>query len=292
MLAETIGSRWFYLTVLFTTMFTFVGSVDYHGIALHHTQKQHAFLPLSVMPASIEQAQAAPNPAGMKSPTWRTVQLQQFKLQEHRINEIVKFRLQAIRDAAKAEAAELVSTEAAALKLPRAASVAAKLAPVAPVAKVKPVELDRVQPVAPVKASLATMAKSTAFAASKERGAAVEVIATGYTAGYESTGKRPGDSDYGVTYSGVKVRRDRYSTIAADPKVFPVGTILYIPEYGYGVVADTGSAIKGKKIDLYFTSKAAVFKEWGKKKVKVTVLKKGEGKLTETMLNRLNQAAN
>ncbi len=70
------------------------------------------------------------------------------------------------------------------------------------------------------------------------------VTATGYTAGAESTGKKPGDPLYGLTYSGVKVKRDLYSTVAADPSVFPIGTILFIPNYGLGVVADTGSAIK------------------------------------------------
>ncbi|MCI3987286.1 3D domain-containing protein, partial [Bacillus vallismortis] len=70
-----------------------------------------------------------------------------------------------------------------------------------------------------------------------------QVTATGYTAGAESTGKKPGDPLYGLTYSGVKVKRDLYSTVAADPSVFPFGTILFIPNYGLGVVADTGSAI-------------------------------------------------
>lgn len=116
----------------------------------------------------------------------------------------------------------------------------------------------------------------------------VEVTATGYYAGKESTGKSPGHPEYGITFSGVKVRKDLFSTIAADPKVFPIGTILYIPGYGYGVVADTGSAIKGYKIDLYFNTKAQVYADWGKKKVRVAVLKRGEGTVTETMLDRLN----
>src|SRR5690625_2791624 len=38
----------------------------------------------------------------------------------------------------------------------------------------------------------------------------ISVIATGYTAGYESTGKREGHPQYGITYSGVKVKRDLY----------------------------------------------------------------------------------
>ncbi|MNJ63666.1 Cell wall-binding protein YocH precursor [compost metagenome] len=120
----------------------------------------------------------------------------------------------------------------------------------------------------------------------------MKVVATGYTAGYESTGKRPSHPGYGITYSGVKVRRDKdtVSTIAADLKVFPLGTILYIPGYGYGVVADKGSAIKGNKIDLYFTTTKQVFKEWGKKEVEVQVIRKGTGKLTEDMFRELGKA--
>ena len=119
----------------------------------------------------------------------------------------------------------------------------------------------------------------------------VEVIATGYTAGVESTGKTPDHPQYGITYSGVKVKRDVYSTIAADPDVFPLGTILYIPGYGYGVVADTGSKIKGNKIDLYFETVEDVYKQWGKKKVKVYVIQKGDGHITEETLQQPNEDA-
>jgi len=118
---------------------------------------------------------------------------------------------------------------------------------------------------------------------------AVEVIATGYYAGKESTGKNPGHPEYGVTYSGMKVKRNKnsLSTIAADPLVFPMGTVLYIPGYGYGVVADTGGAIKGNKIDLYFETKDQVYKEWGKKTLNVFVVKQGGGKITEVIWNQL-----
>ncbi|MFY0544745.1 3D domain-containing protein [Brevibacillus sp. H7] len=117
----------------------------------------------------------------------------------------------------------------------------------------------------------------------------VRVVATGYTAGYESTGKDPSHPSYGITYSGVKVRRDEYSTIAADLRVFPLGTVLYIPGYGYGVVADKGGAIRGNKIDLYFHTKQDVFKQWGKKSLEVYVVHRGEGKVTEVMMNMLNE---
>jgi 3D (Asp-Asp-Asp) domain-containing protein len=115
-----------------------------------------------------------------------------------------------------------------------------------------------------------------------------EVIATGYSAGKESTGKEPGHPLYGITYSGVEVRRDQnsLSTIAADLSVFPLGTVLYVPGYGYGIVADTGSAIKGNRIDLYFPTKEAVYEQWGKKTVRVYVIEWGSGKFTKEMMEQ------
>lgn len=118
----------------------------------------------------------------------------------------------------------------------------------------------------------------------------IHVIATGYTAGIESTGKTPDHPQYGITYSGVQVRRDLYSTIAADPAIFPLGTILYIPRYGYGVVADVGSAITGNKIDLYFETVEDVYDFWGKQEVEVYLIQKGDGTVTEAMLDELNNS--
>ncbi|AGT33286.1 hypothetical protein M493_15350 [Geobacillus genomosp. 3] len=117
----------------------------------------------------------------------------------------------------------------------------------------------------------------------------VEVVATGYTAGVESTGKTPDHPEYGITYSGVRVKRDLYSTIAADLTIFPIGTILFIPGYGFGVVADKGGAIKGHRIDLYYETVEDVYKYWGKKKVQVYVIQKGDGTLSEEELTRLNE---
>lgn len=115
------------------------------------------------------------------------------------------------------------------------------------------------------------------------------VVATGYTAGIESTGKTEGHPQYGITYSGVNVKRDLYSTIAADLSVFPLGTVLYIPDYGYGVVADIGGAIKGDRIDLYYPTVDQVYEEWGKREVDVYVVSEGNGELTEEELMKLNE---
>lgn len=134
-----------------------------------------------------------------------------------------------------------------------------------------------------------TKPKTLADTIQLEKYPAHQVIATGYTAGIESTGKTPDDPSYGITYSGVKVRRDVYSTIAADTDVFPIGTVLFIPGYGYGVVADTGSAINGNKIDLYYKTVEDVYENWGKKKIKVYLIKEGKGQLSEKTMDVMNE---
>lgn len=119
----------------------------------------------------------------------------------------------------------------------------------------------------------------------------MEVVATGYYAGRESTGKDPGHPQYGITYSGIEVRRDpnSVSTIAADLNTFPLGTLLYIPGYGYGIVTDIGGAIQGNKIDLYFHTKDDVYNKWGKKTLDVYIIKRGDGKVTEEMMLDLSE---
>ncbi len=71
----------------------------------------------------------------------------------------------------------------------------------------------------------------------------------------------------GVTASGTRARP---GTIAADTRRYPVGTIMYVPGYGYGRVEDRGGAIQGDHIDLYFKKHKQAL-EWGKRKVPVRI---------------------
>ncbi len=67
--------------------------------------------------------------------------------------------------------------------------------------------------------------------------------------------------DVGLTSSGARARR---GTIAADVTRYPYGTVMYVPGYGYGRVEDTGSAIRGDHIDLFFGSHQDAV-DWGRR---------------------------
>lgn len=96
----------------------------------------------------------------------------------------------------------------------------------------------------------------------------ISMKSTAYTAGVESTGKRPGDAGYGITASGMKAQR---GVVAVDTKVIPLGTKLYIEGYGYAIAGDTGGSIKGNKIDVFFDSYSDAI-NYGVKNVNVYVL--------------------
>ncbi|HEY8343549.1 MAG TPA: 3D domain-containing protein [Calditerricola sp.] len=93
---------------------------------------------------------------------------------------------------------------------------------------------------------------------------------TAYTAGPESTGKWPGHPAYGITASGERAVEG--VTIAVDPRVIPLGSLVYIEGLGYRVAQDTGGAIKGNRIDVFFNDVREAIAFGVKRNVRVYVI--------------------
>ncbi len=85
---------------------------------------------------------------------------------------------------------------------------------------------------------------------------------------YCSCTKCCGKSD-GVTASGTKATPNQ--TISVDPKVIPLGSKVIIDGHTY-IAEDTGGAIKGNCIDLYFGSHEEAL-NWGVQYRDVTIVK-------------------
>ena len=73
----------------------------------------------------------------------------------------------------------------------------------------------------------------------------------------------------GSTASGLKAG---YGIAAVDPKRIKLKTPLFIEGYGYALAADTGSAIKGDRIDLCYDTYDEA-QQFGRKTVKVYLLR-------------------
>ena len=76
------------------------------------------------------------------------------------------------------------------------------------------------------------------------------------------------DGDPWMTASGMK---SGHGVVAVDPKVIPLGSKLYVEGYGYAIAGDTGGAIKGNRVDVFFYSSDETAR-WGRRWVRVFVL--------------------
>jgi uncharacterized protein YabE (DUF348 family)/3D (Asp-Asp-Asp) domain-containing protein len=85
----------------------------------------------------------------------------------------------------------------------------------------------------------------------------ISAIVTWYNASHG--GKAPGDPLWGITFTGAKLD---YGICAVDPNVIPLGTWMYIPEYGKCLAADIGGGVRGNHIDLGFPESAGS-NPWG-----------------------------
>ncbi|MED4401035.1 3D domain-containing protein [Metabacillus fastidiosus] len=106
--------------------------------------------------------------------------------------------------------------------------------------------------------------KSKEVASTQESVQELTVTASAYTASCKGCS--------GITATGINLKKNSdKKVIAVDPKVIPLGTEVHVEGYGNAIAADTGGAIKGKRIDVFFPSKRDAL-NWGKKSVKVTIL--------------------
>ena len=80
----------------------------------------------------------------------------------------------------------------------------------------------------------------------------------------------------GTTATG-KPARIGYA--AADPRIFPFGSVLEVPGHGWVVVEDTGGRIKGKRLDIFVGVGDVGLEraiDWGKRTLYVRVLRLGK----------------
>ncbi|WP_276914504.1 3D domain-containing protein [Aneurinibacillus aneurinilyticus] len=76
----------------------------------------------------------------------------------------------------------------------------------------------------------------------------------------------------GVTSQGINLKENPGAkVISVDPSVIPLGSRVYVEGYGTAIAGDTGGAIKGKKIDVFFPEREQAL-QWGRKNVMVKVI--------------------
>lgn len=66
--------------------------------------------------------------------------------------------------------------------------------------------------------------------------------------------------------------RAQFGVVAVDPRVIPLGTMVYVEGYGLALACDICSAIKGNRIDLCLPTRAECM-QFGRRKVVVHILK-------------------
>lgn len=97
-----------------------------------------------------------------------------------------------------------------------------------------------------------------------ERSRILEMVATAYD---PSPRTIPGTT--GRTATGL---RAGFGVVAVDPRVIHLGTLLYVEGYGFAIAADTGGAIKGRRIDLCYNARSTALR-FGRHKVRVHIFR-------------------
>ncbi|PEG12738.1 3D domain-containing protein, partial [Bacillus toyonensis] len=132
-------------------------------------------------------------------------------------------------------------------------------------AKVKEVEKVKEEAKAQEIAKAKEVSKNNTQSAKRE----LTVVATAYTADPSENGTYGGRV---LTAMGHDLTiNPNMRIIAVDPKVIPLGSKVWVEGYGEAIAGDTGSAIKGNRIDVLMGSKSKAM-NWGRQTVKVKIL--------------------
>ncbi|MBC2242421.1 3D domain-containing protein, partial [Listeria booriae] len=76
----------------------------------------------------------------------------------------------------------------------------------------------------------------------------------------------------GTTATGINLSANPgMKVVAVDPSVIPLGSRVWVEGYGEAIAGDTGGAIKGNIVDVYFPNESQCY-SWGRRMVTVKVL--------------------
>lgn len=81
-------------------------------------------------------------------------------------------------------------------------------------------------------------------------------VVTAYSSTEEETDDTPDITATGKTAG--------WGAIAVDPSEIPMGSMIYVPGYGWGEAVDIGGKVKGRMIDIWMESPAKA-REWGRR---------------------------
>ncbi|MGE7766189.1 LysM peptidoglycan-binding domain-containing protein [Peribacillus sp. NPDC096540] len=158
------------------------------------------------------------------------------------------------------------SVQAAPAEQAKPAVPAGQAKPAAPAEQAKPAApAEQAKPAAPAekaeKEKIVSKSESTNQSGIEKE---ITVRATAYTANCQGCS--------GTTATGIDLKANPGAkVISVDPSVIPLGSKVYVEGYGYATAADTGSAIKGNKVDIFIPNEKDAM-NWGVKNVKLQIL--------------------
>ena len=112
--------------------------------------------------------------------------------------------------------------------------------------------------------SATSASQSSSKPAAQKAAREMTVTSTAYTANCSGCS--------GITATGINLKANpNQKVIAVDPNVIPLGTKVHVEGYGTAIAGDTGGAIRGNKIDVFFPSRSEAL-NWGNRQVKIKIL--------------------